>query len=277
LSVSSLEDVRRIVADAQRLVVLTGAGCSTPSGIGDYRDAQGAWKRPQPVQHGDFVRSLHWRQRYWARSMVGYPAFRTAEPNPAHDILADWERGGRVQGLITQNVDRLHQRAGHRRVIDLHGRLDQAVCLSCGRLSSRDEWQLWLEQHNPRFVGAAYAAAPDGDADLEAMDLDDVVVPECLSCGGVVKPNVVFYGASVARGVVDEAFSWVDRADAMLVVGSSLMVFSSYRFARRAAEQGVPIAAVNIGKTRADDVLAAKAEVDCVTALTALSVGQSYS
>ena len=268
-----LDRLRRFVTASEALVVITGAGCSTASGIGDYRDAEGQWKRPPPVQHADFVQSERWRQRYWARSQLGYPEFQTAAPNLAHHTLAEWERRGRLVGLITQNVDRLHQRAGHRRVIDLHGRLDRVVCLDCGSEVARADLQVRLEANNPQVADLNFTPAPDGDADPGAFDYGSVAVPACASCGGTLKPDVVFYGDGVPKAVVQRAYDWVDAADAMLVVGSSLMVYSSFRFVRRAHERGLPIAAVNRGRTRADDWLALKVEMDCGEALASVDRG----
>lgn len=255
----------------RRLVVISGAGCSTASGIGDYRDEQGAWKRTEPVQHQQFMSMLHWRQRYWARSQAGFVQFMQAQPNVAHRVLAAWEQAGHVAGLITQNVDRLHQRAGQQQVIDLHGRLDQVVCMVCGQLSSRALLQDWLDRNNQAPDPRRFDLAPDGDADLHDYDYAGVAVPACEACGGILKPDVVFFGASVPRHVVEQAYHWIEGADGVLVVGSSLMVFSSYRFVRRAAERGIPVAAINRGRTRADDLLTAKLEQDCGEALVSLS------
>ncbi|XOV84767.1 MAG: NAD-dependent protein deacetylase [bacterium] len=257
---------------SERLLVITGAGCSTASGIGDYRDEQGAWKRPQPVQHQDFMRTLAWRQRYWARSQAGYPEFKQATPNVAHQVLCQWEKQGRLRGLITQNVDGLHQRAGHEQVIDLHGRLDQVLCMSCGQKIPRDEVQLWLDRHNEQPPETLVRLAPDGDADLQRTDYAAVKVPQCSRCGGILKPDVVFFGDSVPKTRVAEAFSWLEQADSVLVVGSSLMVYSSFRFVRRAAELGIPIAALNRGKTRADQLLSLKIDADCSETLQTLAV-----
>ena len=265
-----MQELTQFLGDSRRLLVISGAGISTASGIGDYRDEQGEWKRPQPVQHQDFMGQLSWRRRYWARSMIGFPEFMRAEPNEAHRMLARWESRGRLAGVITQNVDRLHQRAGQQAVLDLHGRLDQVVCMGCGEVSSRAALQAWLEQQNPALSGVAFSAAPDGDADLARSDYTDVRVPDCHTCGGVLKPNVVFYGDSVPRGIVDEAYAWVDAADALLVLGSSLMVFSSFRFVRRAHQQGIPIAAVNRGKMRGEELLDFKLAADVGTALSAV-------
>ena len=260
-------DIEEFLKPSQRLLLITGAGCSTASGIGDYRDENGDWKRVQPIQHQDFVTSHSSRQRYWARSQVGYPEFVSAQPNAAHEVLADWESSGRVLGLITQNVDRLHQRAGHKVIIDLHGRLDQVVCLSCAMVADRLEVQAWLDARNEITDPGIFELVADGDADLPRDDFSNIEVPSCLKCGGILKPNVVFFGDSVPRERVQQAYSWVDDADAVLVVGSSLMVYSSFRFVRRAHEAGVRIAAINRGKTRADDWLQIKLEADCGLAL----------
>jgi len=266
-----LNELADFIRRRQRLFVLTGAGCSTESGIPDYRDASGAWKHRQPVQYQDFVRSEAVRQRYWARSMLGWPRFAQARPNSAHDALARLEAAGFVRQLVTQNVDGLHQQAGSRRVIDLHGRLDAVECLHCGDRTSRAILQRILEQRNPAFRRLAAAAAPDGDAGLEDADFSQFQAPACGRCGGVLKPGVVFFGESVPRTRVTLACERLATAEALLVVGSSLMVFSGYRFCRAAAEQAKPIAAVNLGRTRADELLALKVAVPCGQALSALT------
>ena len=267
-----MQQLTDILASSQRLVVITGAGCSTRSGISDYRDANGDWKRVAPVQHQDFMQSITWRQRYWARSQLGYPEFCRARPNPAHRVLAQWESQGRLVGLITQNVDRLHQGAGHQQVLDLHGRLDQVVCMNCGQVSSRDLLQAHLEAHNPNFKPTIVSLAPDGDADLAQTDYSHIDVPNCRRCAGILKPNVVFYGDSVPKDIVAKAYRWVEAADAMLIVGSSLMVYSSYRFVRQAQQLGLNIVAINRGITRADEWLSAKADGDCAEILSALQL-----
>lgn len=241
-----------------RVFTLTGAGISTGSGIPDYRDEHGAWKRPAPVQYADFVQRLATRQRYWARSLVGWPWFERARPNVCHDTLARWERSGVVGQLVTQNVDRLHQQAGSVRVIDLHGRLDEVVCLSCRKRRPRQRLQQTLAALNPGFVRPNADQAPDGDADIDDADLDGFEVPDCARCGGILKPDVVFFGETVPRQRVDEAVRALLAADALLVIGSSLMVYSGYRFCRLAAEHGIPIAAINPGTTRADALLTIK-------------------
>jgi len=259
--------LREFIERHARLVVLTGAGCSTESGIPDYRDAAGGWKRTQPIMLQAFVGDPHARRRYWARSLVGWPRFCRARPNAAHFALAQLERSGRIELLITQNVDRLHQAAGSEAVVDLHGRLDQVRCMDCERLIGREAFQAELLRRNAEWADLAAAEAPDGDADLDGRDFTCFEVPRCTACGGIVKPHVVFFGESVPTQRVESAMRALARADAMLVVGSSLMVYSGYRFAEAAARAGLPIAAVNLGRTRADNLLALKVELPCTQAL----------
>jgi len=251
----------------QRLFVLTGAGCSTESGIPDYRDANGDWKRVRPVMFQDFIKDPATRGRYWARSLVGWPSFRGAPPNVAHRALARLEQEGRVTLLVTQNVDRLHQTAGSRRVLDLHGRLDLVRCLSCDNRLPRAVIQDELLQRNPAWEQVKAPDRPDGDADLEYADVSAFEVPTCAECNGVLKPDVVFFGERVPTERVEAAMAGLKEADAMLVVGSSLMLYSGYRFAQAMALAGKPIAAVNLGCTRADDLLALKVTERCTRAL----------
>ncbi len=255
-----------------RLLVLTGAGCSATSGIPTYRNEQGIWQRREPVRHQDFINRTGCRKRYWARSLVGWPAVSKARPNPAHAALASLENSGFVRLLVTQNVDRLHQQAGHRNVVDLHGRLDQVLCLGCGHVSAREEIQLQLMAINPGFdpETTAMSLAPDGDADVPEQLVESLRVPDCRYCGGVLKPGVVFFGDSVARSLVSYVYDELDNSDGMLVVGTSLMVFSGYRFCRHAAQHNKPIACINLGITRADSLFSLKLEQECGAALEAL-------
>jgi NAD-dependent SIR2 family protein deacetylase len=262
-----LED---FIARHRRLFVLTGAGCSTHSGIPDYRDSDGNWKRTQPVTIQAFMGEAHTRQRYWARSLIGWRRFGQAAPNDAHHALARLEARGHCEVLLTQNVDRLHQSAGHREVIDLHGRLDLVRCMGCEARMPREQFQQALGIANPDWLHLEAADAPDGDADLDRADFSAFTVPACTSCGGVLKPDVVFFGENVPRDVVSTAQDHLAQADAVLVVGSSLMVYSGYRFVQAAAQRQIPIAAVNLGRTRADDLLTLKVEDRCEAALAFL-------
>lgn len=257
------EQLAGFLRQHHRIAVLTGAGVSTASGIPDYRDANGQWKHARPVMYEDFRGSARVRQRYWARSLVGWEHFRQALPNPAHMALAQLERCDLFEGLITQNVDRLHQQAGHQRVIDLHGRLDQVLCLDCGEVTRREAMQLRLQAANPDFSGTSAGQRPDGDAEVESDLVDAFVVPECLTCGGVLKPDVVFFGQAVPRAWVTEATQTVAQAEALLIVGSSLMVFSGYRFARQAAAEDKPVAIIGLGRTRADELATLRLRGDC--------------
>ena len=254
----------------RRLFVLTGAGCSTDSGIPDYRDAEGDWKRSQPVTYQAFMGDVLTRKRYWARSLVGWRRFGRALPNGAHDALAKLEQRGKLSLLLTQNVDGLHQRAGSQNVVDMHGRLDTVRCMGCESRFPRVDFQTMLLEHNPSWEKLDAADAPDGDADLDGLDFSTFVVPPCPHCGVVLKPDVVFFGENVPRDRVAAAMKALDDADAMLVVGSSLMVFSGYRFAHAASKAGKPIAAVNLGRTRADPLLSLKVEQPCAQALAFL-------
>lgn len=238
--------------------MITGAGCSAASGIPTYRDAEGIWQRTTPIQHQDFVSSAAARQRYWARSLAGWPAVAAAEPNDIHNSIRELEDRGLCSLLVTQNVDRLHQRAGHQNVIDLHGRLDRVICLDCHHELARSDMQTQLTMLNDGLHSQARRIAPDGDADVADEIINSFQVPPCDHCGGVLKPDVVFYGGSVPKQQVDTIFTEIDKASGVLVVGSSLMVFSSYRFCRHAARQGKPLAIVNAGTTRADDLATLK-------------------
>lgn len=239
-------------------VALTGAGCSTESGIPDYRGL-GARARPRtPIQGPEFRRSEAVRRRYWARATLGWERMRSAAPNDGHVALAHLEQAGVVVGVVTQNVDRLHRRAGSRRVVELHGALEEVKCLACGALVAREAVQARLLAANPRWLDHAVAVAPDGDAELPIEAVERFVVVACEACGGVLQPNVVFFGDSVPRPVVDEAFAMLEGAEVLLVAGTSLAVFSGYRFLIRAVERGMPVAIVNLGAVRGDDRAAVK-------------------
>jgi NAD-dependent SIR2 family protein deacetylase len=266
----SLERLGQFLQRHRRLTVLSGAGCSTDSGIPDYRDQDGNWKQAQPPQFPDFVRDASLRRRYWARSYAGWHRISGALPNAAHAALARLEAADRIAGLITQNVDDLHRRAGSRNVIDLHGVLHTVRCLACGRTSSREELQERLRSLNPAWQADVADYAPDGDARLRPAAPDDFVVADCEHCQGTLKPDVVFFGESVPPARVLQARRYLEESDALLVIGSSLMVWSGFRFAQLAAACGKPIAIINRGKTRADDLAECKISEGCAETLSRL-------
>ncbi len=250
------EDVQRLVqlCSGKKIVVLAGAGLSTESGIPDYRGPETARRARNPIQGRQFLTDAHARTRYWARSMTGWPRIASARPNLGHRTLAELEKAGLILGIITQNVDGLHQAAGSRRVVELHGALARVRCLSCPVIESRSSLQERLIAANPDWVERQAPVAPDGDADLESQWFDSFCVPVCLACGGTLKPDVVFFGENVVPQVKDAAFALFDEGDVLLVVGSSLTVFSGFRFVRRAHEKSIPVAIVNLGPTRGDDL-----------------------
>ena len=267
-SAATVDHLRRWIDRHRRVFVLTGAGCSTASGIPDYRDDNGDWKRRPPVMYQAFRTQEAVYRRYWARAFAGWARFRAATPGAAHHALAAWERAGSLAQLVTQNVDGLHQRAGSRAVIDLHGRLDDVICLGCGERTSRDAVQDAMSAAN-RGWSAASVAAPDGDADIDAGAIASFTPPSCVRCGGLVKPDVVFFGENVPPRRYQDARAALADAGALLVAGSSLMVYSGFRFVRQAHDAGLPIAIVNRGRTRGDDLAGLKIEDDVGTVLSA--------
>ena len=255
------------------VAVITGAGLSTASGIPAYRDKDGQWQHTRPIQHQEFLRSDAVRRRYWSRSFVGWPTMGLAEPNRGHFALAALEQGGAVMSVITQNVDGLHQKAGSAEVIELHGSINQVRCLACQQHYPRWQMQEWLMAANPQFnreAAKTFRAAPDGDAHLDDAIYADCVVPHCPACSGMLKPDVVFFGDNVPRDRVAAAALAVDKATALLIVGSSLMVYSGFRFADQAHKLGKPIFMINQGITRADALLTTKIEADCSDTLEQL-------
>jgi NAD-dependent SIR2 family protein deacetylase len=264
----AVRDLERWIGRHRTVFVLTGAGCSTASGIPDYRDENGEWKRRPPVMIQAFRTQEAVYRRYWARAYAGWPRFSIAAPGAAHHALAAWERSGTLASLVTQNVDGLHQRAGSRAVIDLHGRLDDVICLGCGDRTTRASMQDAIAAMNPGWH-ATPAAAPDGDAEIDPAAIESFVPPRCDRCAALVKPDVVFFGENVPVNRYERARDALARADALLVAGSSLMVYSGFRFAQQAQEAGQPIAIVNRGRTRADDLAELKIEGDVNALLTA--------
>lgn len=248
----------------RRFLVLTGAGISTPSGIPDYRDSDGVRRGRQPMMYQEFLAQPDARRRYWARAMLGWPRVRQARPNAAHEALAELQARQCITGLITQNVDTLHDQAGSQDVIELHGSLHRVLCLDCGQRSGRQQIQQVMETENPYLAGVDAMQAPDGDTLLDPAFEARFQVPRCPHCDGErLKPDVVFFGENVAPLTATRAMQAVEQADGLLVVGSSLMAYSAFRLCRAIKDQGKPLLAINRGKTRADELLDLKLEEPC--------------
>ncbi|MFB9238310.1 NAD-dependent protein deacetylase [Plantactinospora siamensis] len=252
------------------VVVLSGAGLSTESGIPDYRGPSGAARRHTPMTYQVFTRDPVARRRYWARSHLGWRMIARATPNGGHRAVADLQRRGLLAGVITQNVDGLHQAGGARSVIELHGNLDRVVCLDCGARSGRAELDARLRAANPDFAARATAVNPDGDVDLPDTEIDRFRTVGCAGCGGMLKPDVVFFGESVPPPRVAQCFDLVERAGLLLVLGSSLTVMSGRRFVIRAAKRDIPVAIINQGPTRGDDHATYTVDAPLGAALTTL-------
>ena len=264
---------RLVQAMAKRnFAVLTGAGISTPSGIPDYRDNEGVRRGRQPMMYQEFLAAPEARRRYWARAMLGWPRVRKARPNVAHEALAHLQGEQRIGALLTQNVDTLHDQAGSHDVIELHGSLHRVLCLDCGRNSERDLIQQVMENQNPYLAGVDAVQAPDGDTLLDSAFEARFQVPHCPHCGGErMKPDVVFFGENVAPATAAKAMTAIQEADGLLVVGSSLMAYSAFRLCRATVDQGKPLIAINLGKTRADEILQLKIEGSCEQLLPMLA------
>ncbi|UVK91687.1 NAD-dependent protein deacetylase [Pseudomonas atacamensis] len=258
-----LDTLLQAMAD-DKFLILTGAGISTPSGIPDYRDSDGMRRGRQPMMYQEFLAAPESRRRYWARAMLGWPRVRKARPNAAHEALATLQQRGRISALITQNVDTLHDQAGSQDVIELHGSLHRVLCLDCGQRSERDAIQQQMEAQNPYLSGVDAVQAPDGDTLLDPAFEARFQVPRCPHCAGErMKPDVVFFGENVAQPTAARALAAAENAAGLLVVGSSLMAYSAFRLCRVIAERGKPLMAINLGKTRADDLLDLKIEGSC--------------
>lgn len=260
------------VLTGRRVAVLTGAGISTDSGIPDYRGPDSPPANPMTIRQ--FTSSREFRQRYWARNHLGWRHMAQTMPNAGHRAVATLERDGVATGVITQNVDLLHTKAGSRNVINLHGTYARVVCLNCGHTMSRATLAEQLEAANPGFAERAerlggLAVAPDADAVV--ADTDSFRFVDCPACAGMLKPDIVYFGENVRKEVVDQAYSLVDESDAVLVAGSSLTVFSGYRFVRHAAARGIPIAIINRGPTRGDDLATVKVHGGCSELLVLLA------
>ncbi|GAB2658027.1 NAD-dependent protein deacetylase [Kribbella swartbergensis] len=266
---TDLAPIADVVADGD-VVVLSGAGISTESGIPDYRGETGSLRTHTPMTYGDFVASESGRQRYWARSHLGWRTIARALPNDGHRAVATLQARGYLSGVITQNVDGLHQAAGARNVIELHGNLDRVVCLDCGTTSARERLDRRLRAANPGFEAEATRINPDGDVDLPDAVVRTFTVVPCEVCGGVLKPDVVFFGENVPKPRVERCYRLIDDAAAVLVLGSSLTVMSGFRFVRHAAKAGKPVLIVNQGFTRGDPYAAHRVNLPLGRALTEL-------
>jgi NAD-dependent SIR2 family protein deacetylase len=257
------------VLTGRRVAVLTGAGISTDSGIPDYRGPDSPPSNPMTIRQ--FTSDRVFRQRYWARNHVGWRHMDKTAPNAGHRALVVLERAGVVTGVITQNVDLLHTKAGSRTVVNLHGTYAQVVCLDCARTMTRAHLAGLLEAANPGFGSESDRLAVAPDADAVVADTSSFSTVDCPDCGGMLKPDIVYFGESVPKDRVSQAYSMVDDADVLLVAGSSLSVFSGYRFVRHAAARGIPIAIVNRGRTRGDDLASVKVDAGCSAILTLLA------
>lgn len=261
-----MEQLQYFVSHASRLFVISGAGLSTESGIPDYRsEGVGLYARTdrRPMQYQEFVRSAKSRQRYWARNYLGWPQFSSHKPNAAHRSLHRWEEIEKLHWLVTQNVDSLHSKAGHRRLTELHGCAHRVICLGCGTISPREELQRRFETLNPVWKGKAAGVAPDGDVFLDDEQVLHFRVPSCTDCSGTLKPDVTFFGDNVNKATVQLVHNRLAESDAVLVTGSSLQVYSAYRYLLAAKERKIPIAILNIGPTRADHLAELKVSARC--------------
>jgi NAD-dependent SIR2 family protein deacetylase len=266
-----LDTLYRAMAE-RRFLVLTGAGISTSSGIPDYRDSEGVRRGKAPMMYQEFLATPQARRRYWARAMLGWPRVRIAQPNKAHLALATLQQRQRISGLITQNVDTLHDQAGSHDVIELHGSLHRVLCLDCQLRSTRDVIQRQMEIDNPYLAQVHAVQAPDGDTLLDPTFEEHFQVPHCPHCNGErLKPDVVFFGENVAPATAARSMAAVEQAEGLLVVGSSLMAYSAFRLCKAMVEHGKPVIAINLGKTRGDELLQVKIEASCEQLLPLLA------
>lgn len=257
ISMQSLEKVQTFLLNSKKLFVLTGAGISTESGIKDYRSERVglyATSNSRPTNYSDFLRSAAVRQRYWARNTVAWPVFSSFRPNTSHKALATLEHCGRLHWLVTQNVDSLHHKAGSRRVTELHGTVATVICLDCHRMSSRDEIQEKIFAENPLWSAKPEGFAPDADVFVSQSAVEKFCTPVCGHCGGILKPDVVFYGDTVPRRRVEEVNRRLEESDACVVIGSSVETYSSFRHIKHCKDLGKPLLIINIGPTRADSL-----------------------
>lgn len=272
-SAATIEEFRAFLVERKRVLVLTGAGCSTESGIPDYRGPDGVWRHRRPMLFGEFMRSEESRSHYWARSFRGWERFAAARSNDAHRAIARFEAAGRMSHLVTQNVDGLHQEGGSVGTLELHGSNRWVRCLGCGERTPREQMQRRMGELNPGFDFEPLEIRADGDALLERELTRAFRVPPCFACGGILKPDVVFFGESVPRDRVESAMARLLESDLLLVIGSSLAVWSGFRFARAAAQAGIPIAILNLGWTRADSIASLRLEASCGSVLPLILEG----
>ncbi|XP_059144706.1 NAD-dependent protein lipoamidase sirtuin-4, mitochondrial-like [Physella acuta] len=275
VDVSQLKKLQEFISTYDKLFILTGAGISTESGIPDYR-SEGvglyATSTNRPVQYIDFLKKPHLRQRYWARNFIGWPRFSSFQPNSSHYTLSDWERKQKVHWLVTQNVDALHYKAGSQCLTELHGSAHRVHCLSCSFKISRHAFQDMIKELNPTWSADAVSIGPDGDVDLNSTQITEFKVPDCPQCKGILKPEIIFFGDNVAKDTVHFVLEKMFESDAVLVIGSSLEVYSGFRFVNRAKEHGMPIAVINIGPTRADKLGILKVSAKCSDVLQKLKL-----
>jgi NAD-dependent SIR2 family protein deacetylase len=269
---AALGELSAFVA-AGDVMVLTGAGLSTESGIPDYRGPTGALRRSLPMTYQSFTGDPVARRRYWARSQLGWRHVARAAPNDGHHAVATMQERGHLTGVVTQNVDGLHQAGGARSVVELHGNLDLVVCLGCGERTSRDDLDVRLRAANPDWEARVTAVNPDGDVTIADAEVERFATVDCASCGGVLKPDVVFFGENVPPEKVEHCYGLVERSRALLVLGSSLTVMSGLRFVKRAAASGIPVGIVNQGVTRGDDLAALRVSAPLGRTLTGLVRG----
>ncbi|XP_041349727.1 NAD-dependent protein lipoamidase sirtuin-4, mitochondrial-like [Gigantopelta aegis] len=267
--------LQHFIDKSKHLFVITGAGLSTESGIPDYR-SEGvglyATSSNRPVQYKDFLKSADIRRRYWARNFVGWPRFSSFLPNVSHQIFRQWEVKNKINWLVTQNVDALHCKAGSTKVTELHGSSHRVECLTCKQIIPRNRMQEMIISLNPDWHEQSFDIAPDGDVNLKWEQVEGFKVPPCDNCGGILKPNIIFFGDNVPREVVSSVFDQLDKCDAVLVAGSSLQVFSGFRFVSKAHDDGKPISIVNIGSTRADHLASIKISAQCGKVLSQIDV-----
>lgn len=266
----TIEALAQLIQHNQPVTAVTGAGISASSGLPVYRDAGGNWIHSAPVQGPDFRASEKIRQRYWCRSYFGWQSFSSATPNDAHKDLALLEKNKLIKTVITQNVDGLHQTAGSESTVALHGNLSEVICLNCGDISLRADLQHRLQKNNPEFLKIEFEVAPDGDAIVDDAHIEQFNTVACTACGGVLQPYVVFYGDSVPKLRVQHCMQQLKESRLLLCIGTSLMVYSSFRFCKAAADADIPVVIVNNGITRADDLASLKFNGDCTGALRQL-------